>query len=411
MRQMVYYELKKIFVKKSSQIAMLMLLILLGTVCWIAIHNVEYINERGEPDTGAAAARKLKEAEKEWAGVLDEEMIRNVIKENFRICATPEALSDDVVQSNIAYGWKQGFSDIRRLLVYAFNDFNVYDYYVPDHLTPEDAKYFYSNRELHLREWLEGPAANQYTEEEKAFLIQRYETLQTPLQYDYMEGWKQLTASTTMLVMIMVLILGFLTASIFSGEFQLKADAVFFASRYGREKAVTAKIKAGFLLVTGIYWLMMLLHAAVVLGVLGADGAGCMIQTNGSKWMSFYHITFLQEYLLIAVGGYVGALSILFLTMIVSAWSRSSVLAVIVPFILIFIPEFVRNSKNVLIDRIMGFFPDMLLQINSTIKTINLFQIGGKVFGSIEVLFVINIILVLVLLPAIFMVYRRAEVK
>ena len=214
-----------------------------------------------------------------------------------------------------------------------------------------------------------------------------------------------------MLVMIMVLILGFLTASIFSGEFQLKADAVFFASRYGREKAVTAKIKAGFLLITGIYWLMMLLHAAVVLGVLGADGANCMIQTNGSKWMSFYHITFLQEYLLIAVGGYLGALSILFLTMLVSAWSKSSVLAVVVPFILIFIPEFVRNSKNILIDRILGFFPDMLLQINSVTKTINLLQIGGKVFGCIEVLFVINMILILVLLPAIYMIYRRTEVK
>lgn len=406
---MVYYEMKKIFVKPSNKVAVMMLFALLGIVSYLAIHNVEYVNERGETETGITAVKKLREVQQEWAGVLDEEQIKLVIEENARICATPEAQSEDTVQNQIAYGWKQGFCDIRRLLVYSFCALGEYDYYRADRLSPEDAGYFYSNRMAHLKEWLEGTAGEQFTEEEKAFLIRKYEKLQIPMQYNYSEGWRQLSKSSTMLVEIMVLILGFLVSGIFSSEFQLKADAIFYASRYGRDKAITARIKAGFLLVTGFYWLITLLHITIVLGILGADGGTCMLQTDGSGWLSFYNLTFWQEYVIIAVGGYVGAISILFFTMLVSAMTRSSVLAVIVPFVLLFIPEFLRGSKSLFVTKIVGLFPDMLLLLYSEIREFRLYQIGTKVMGAVGILFVLYTIVTILLCPLLYQVYRRAE--
>ena len=49
-------------------------------------------------------------------------------------------------------------------------------------------------------------------------------------------------------------LIGFLAAGVFVEEFRVRADAVFFASRYGRTKAAGSKVLAGLLIATIIYW-------------------------------------------------------------------------------------------------------------------------------------------------------------
>ena len=96
-------------------------------------------------------------------------------------------------------------------------------------------------------------------------------------------------------VMLTMLILGFLVTGIFSNEFSWKADTIFFIAVYGRNKAVAAKIKAGFTIVTAVYWAVML------------------------------------------------------------------------PFVLIFIPSFLGNIESPLVSRISGLLPDRLLQVSTAI--------------------------------------------
>ena len=54
-----------------------------------------------------------------------------------------------------------------------------------------------------------------------------------------------------------------------------KADAIFFSSKCGRNKAIAAKAAAGVLIITVFYFVFVLLYTAGVLMVIGADGAGC----------------------------------------------------------------------------------------------------------------------------------------
>ena len=192
---MLYYELKKIWVKPGTKIVLLILAITLVLSCYFAIHGVYYVNENGENEYGIEAIHKLKAAKKEWAGLLTEEVIAEVIAENNRINDTEMGRSETVHDSNIVFGWKQGFYDIRWMLVRSFCKFRESDYYVPDYLAPEDARFFYGNRLLHLQEWLEEDAQqNLFTEAEQDFLIRRYQDLeaQAPLYYDYADGWNQL---------------------------------------------------------------------------------------------------------------------------------------------------------------------------------------------------------------------------
>lgn len=321
-----------------------------------------------------------------------------------------EYLSKDYKENNKAYAKKQGFSDIRSMLNMAFTPFNEYDYYRADSLSVGKAGMLYERRIQNLTDWLEGDEVNDnYSEAKKNFLISQYQELETPFYYEYADGWKALLEYAPSIIMLTVLVLGFLVSGIFSNEFQLKADSIFFSAKLGRDKAVASKIGAGFFIVTVIYWVTMLLYSAIVLITLGTDGAGCAIQTGMRGWKSFYNITFLQEYILTVIGGYLGSLFVLTVSMLVSAKFRSTVLAVTVPFMLLFIPSFLSGISG--LSNILAILPDQLLQISDVISLFNLYEIGGKVIGAIPIIMVLYSALYCVLLPVLYRVYRKTEIK
>lgn len=411
---MIRYELKKVFARTGSKIALLLLAIVWCIACRFAT-DVYWVNENGIEERGYAAVSRLRDAQREWAGVLDEERLRQVIEENRRINQTPQAKSSDVRESNIAYGWKQGIDGIRTLLNCAYEErFRSYDYYRADSLRPEDASEFYENRVRLLKEWLAGEGGDsdamyRLSDAEKEYLIERYETLETPFYYDYMKGWVQLFEYISMIIMIAMLILGYLVAGIFSNEFSWKADAIFFSSVHGRGRAVAAKLEAGFLIVTALYWTAVLSFSVAVLGYLGISGWNCPVQADFSGWKCFYGIQVWQEYLLVIGGGYIGCLLIGFMTMYVSARFKSAVLGVMTPFVWIFLPSFLGNLNSAAANKVLGLLPDRLLQIHVALKSFDLYELGGKVVGAVPILFVVYSVLTVVLMPLLYEEYRRKQ--
>lgn len=402
---MMKYELKKVLLKRSSKIALFLLLVIVGITCYLAA-DVSYVDSNGKTNKGPAAVASLKAAQKVWAGYLDEDQLRKVIAENRRIAESPEYASDRLQDREIAYSWGQGIEEIRNLLNDHYAEgFQDYDYYRANSLTESDAADFYKNRIRLLKEWLAEEAKDQFSDAEKAYLICQYEKLRTPFYVDYRKGWRQLFEYAPTVVMAAMLILGYLVAGIFSNEFLWKSDAVFFSTAYGRNRAVRDKIKAGFCLVTGVYFAAFLLYSSVVLFYLGTDGSGLAVQAEASSWKCFYPITLWQEYLIIAAGGYIGCLFISFLSMLVSAKTKSAVLAVMVPFLLIFLPSFLSNINSPAVNRVIGLLPDQLLQMGAAVKYFNLYEIGGKVVGAVPILMTLYAFLTMVLLPIIYRVY------
>ena len=404
---MVKFEIKKVFLRRGNQIAVALLAVLLCVVCFFA-GNISYVNESGETETGFQAVKKLREEQKEWAGLLDEVKIRKVIEENNKISQTPEAQSEDFQENDKAFHKKQGFQEIRNLLNYAYAEgFRDYNYFRADSLKPEDASKFYENRIVLLKEWLSGEGKALFSETEKEYLIKKYESLQTPFFYDYVEGWKQLFLYFPTILMILMLVLGYLISGIFAREFQWKADSILFSSMYGKNKAVSAKVKACFYIVTGIYWCTVLLYTGAVLLYLGADGAFCPVQANSSGWKSFYEMTNMEKYILCAVGGYLGCLFISFLTMLVSGKTKSSVAAVVLPFVLLFLPSFLSNINHPAAAGILGLLPDRLLQLAQGTANFTLYEIGGKVLDGIFLLFPVYSVFCALLLPVLKRMYRK----
>lgn len=408
---MLFYEIKKVFYRTANKVVLLLLLFVLLFSSWMVMRDIYWVNGEGENEYGISAVQKLEKAQHEWAGPLTEERIAEVIKKNTEINNTPEAQSEDIQQSNIAYSWKQGINGIRECLNTSFSSFQEYDYYTADSLTPVDAADFYSNRIKYLEKWLNNEENDgRYSEAEKNFLLKQYQEMKAPLYYDFVENWDGFFQYAVTVQMFLAMLLGFLVSGIFSNETQTRADAVFFSTQYGRSKAVRAKILAGFCIVTMLYWVIILLYTLFVLGSTGFTGAECMIQIL--HWKSFYNITMAQEYWLLVFGGYIGCLFLASVTMLVSAKTKSGIIAALIPFVSIFIPNFLANTiENELSDKIVALLPDQLLQLGFVLNRFNMYSIGGTVVGAVVILFVLYIVLTLVLQPVLYVVFRRQEVR
>ena len=403
---MLFFEIKKVFSKFKNKIAMVLLLIILIVTSVLTMNRVEYVDTDGGRSSGAAAARKLRAEQNQWTGYLTEDVFTDVILENKQINSSPEAFSEDIMEQDKIYARKQGISDISNLMNYAFSEWRDYNYYIIDNLSAKEAKQVYQKRISSLKGYLE------YWEEtfpdaQKKFLIELYENLKTPFYYEYFGGWSALLQNISTFLLMLALVIGFLVSGIFSDEFQIKADSIFFSSKLGRSKAVVSKVSAGFLIATVSYAVFVFFYTAIVLLMLGADGANCPIQLD--LWRSAYNITFLQAYLLIVAGGYVGTLFAAILAMIVSAASRSTTTAVIVPFLILCAFPFL--SRIITLPGVCSFFPDQLLEVYITVKEFNLVELGGKVMSVATVIIPAYLALCLVLLPALYQVYRKSQVK
>ncbi|MCH5344913.1 MAG: ABC transporter permease [Acetatifactor sp.] len=407
---MVRFEIKKIFSKTVNKIALIILAVVVCVESHLAISSVLYVDENGDTITGIFAAQPLREAKMQWSGYITEDILSKVVEENALINNSEEYLSNDVKENNKAFSKKQGFSDIRNIINRAFCGFRQYDYYRIDSISGDEVRSFYERRISNLIEWINSDeATNHFSDKEKLFLTGQYNKLETPLYYEYFGGWDALLEKASAIIMLLVLITGFLVSGIFSDEIQLKADSIFFSTRLGRTKAVSAKIGAGFIIISSIYWITILLYSGIVLTVLGFEGADCAIQIGSSNWKSFYNITYFQDYLLTVFGGYIGSLFILTLSMFVSAKTRSSVLAVTIPFILIFIPSFLSGISA--LSEVLGLLPDQLLQMCKSVQLFNTYQIGNKVVGAVPIILVAYLILYCILVPVLYRVYKKTEVK
>lgn len=412
MLTMLLFEVKKVLSKPLNKAALLILAAVLIIGSFLTIRDVRYIDSDGNSSTGISAARHLQEEKNQYKGYLTEDVLKKVIQANVAVNASSEAQSDDIQENNKAAANEQAFSDIREMINLAFGELDNYDYYKIDSVSEDEVGSFYAQRIAGLKNYLNrDDVTNTFSEDEKQWLINKYESLDTPLYYEYADGWKALMDSQYLptLTMITVLIIGFLVSGIFSDEFTWKADSIFFSAKLGRGKAILSKMGAGFVITTVLYWSIVFLFGIIVLTVLGFSGGNCAVQTGVSNWNSIYNITYLQDYLISTVGGYIGSLFIVTLAMLVSAKTHSTVFAITIPFIFTCIPPFVGRLEA--FARIMTLFPDQLLSINKNLEDFSLYHIGGNIFGSVSVIIPLYLILFCLVFPILFIVYRRTQIK
>ena len=95
--------------------------------------------------------------------------------------------------------------------------------------------------------------------------------------------------------------------------------------------------------------------------------------------------------------------------MFISAKTKSSVIAVTTPFVIMFIPSFLQGMVDWL-DIVIAMMPVSLLEFYQHLGTFDLITIFGKVFRVLDVCLPLYAVLTLALVPVIYREFRRKQI-
>lgn len=412
--QILKYEIKKIFCKRSSIISLILLGVVLGVSLFLRVAEVEYTTPSGDRISGIKAVKLLKNEKMKWNGVLTEEFLAKVIKENHDINSDSRYANmkeSDVKLSNIQYSHKQGFSDIRSLIIDSFSEFHSYDARLIDSLNTQEASKFYSNRVNTLKTFLNSDEADFHlTKSEKEYLINSAETIHTPFKYSYADGWSYALEFSAMVTFFLAFVTCILMAPIFSIEYQTGCDAILLSTEHGKKKEIIYKLIAGLISISLVYWITVCVVFSFIFMIFGFEGGDCPIQMFA--WKSFYHVTNSEALWMTLLLGYVACLFIGTLAMFLSAKVKTSFATVILLVLLIMVPSTVDQFiiEGSLWDKIINMLPCQALQGWRLLYTFTLYDFAGKVITPYQILPVLYGIFTILLLPFAYNAFRRHQI-
>lgn len=384
---MLKYELKKILNKQLNRILLTVALLLMVVFSIFAIGSFRAVDTDGETVTGFSAARIMVDDKNRWKGEL-----------------TPEVIEKSV-ESKLAGDW-QSTSDIiystSKMLVGEFSDLDDYEAILSANSAQIASIYDIYHDNL-------GAMSEEYgdTPEKQAFLMEQYEKIDTPLTYEAYDSWDTMLMYATTCSLILIIVISFIAAGIFAEEFQYKADAVFFSTRYGRSKAVHAKICACLIIATVVYGIGIGLLSIISFSVLGTSGASTAYQF--SQPYAIYSVTFGQMYGILVLGGYVASLLAASVSMLIASKTKTMSIAIIVPAILFYVSPFLGRALP--FRTFFSLTPDQLTNIVICARIPYIYQVGSLVFRQIPFIIVFYVVISVAFLPLVYRNYHKLLLK
>lgn len=349
---MIRYEYMILFSKRVNKFILAVLLILTIVLSSFAIWSVSYLDQKGVEHTGLTASRKLAKIRNEWSGKLDTSVISKVLQIDRNVRKKYGENPPNEVYANT----EQSYTDIKDMIVSILCYDKEFDEAVIDNFDFSKTKNIYDIREKNIKREI---AEYGRTQSQKRFLREQYSKVTLPFKYEAAESWKTMDLYATTFNIILLIAISFLVAGIFSDEFRLQTDSIFFTSKCGRNIGTRAKIAAGLMMTTFIYWGFMLLFSVISFGVMGISGFNSPIQIEYSY--SLYPCTFLQRYLIILLAGYIGCILAAVTAMLISAKTHSSLIAICIPFILFVVSPFIGRALP--FKEFFNVTPDQLLNV------------------------------------------------
>lgn len=400
-KMMLKYELKKIFSKRMNQVLLVAVLVVTIIYSGMAIGSMSYTDADGQSHTGIEAGRLLAEDINQWKGELTTEKISEVINDYKTLSAK---YPDEI--PNTEYGKTvQSYYDIYNFVIGILTPDSEWNEGVVYQLSDEQLQDVYTIYQDNMKKMVEEYGT---TPEKRSYLENIYEKAAVPLTFEAKDSWATMTMYAQTYILLIAVIIGFLAAGIFSGEFRPGTEDVFLATKYGRSKAIKNKIIAGILVSTVIYWIGVGILSFISFAVMGTSGIFTPYQIDDPY--SIYIMTYGEYYLLILVGGYIATMFCAALTMLVTVKMHTPNLAVCISFFLLCMMPFIARVLPAF-DAFFNLLPTVLTNIFNAVRTPILFQIGSFVFLQIPFLMFLYIVLFVVLLPFIYRGYRRYGLK
>lgn len=393
---MLKYELKILFKERINKILILILMIIAITFSCFAICSIKYVDKKGNTDNGFLASRRLTESKSKYTGPLTPEIIQTVANKQRQIT---KKYGNKIPEKIYSTG-PQEYGDIVDLCIsiLCYNkEFNESEL---EKLNIKDFNKIYEIRDKNLVHEIKEYGT---THIKALYLEEQYSKISIPFYYEPAESWKTMGLYATTYAMILLIAVSFLSAGIFSREFKLQSNSIFFSTKHGRSRGTITKIASGIIMTTLLYWTGMLTLSAMSLGIMGFSGAKSPIQIEYSYCV--YAYSFIQRYLLILFAGYIANLLASVLSMLISAKYHSSLLSICFPFIIFIVSPFLE--RVVPFKQFFQLMPAHLLNVYNDIKLTILYQFGNLVLLQIPFTILLYLLITVILVPLIYIEFSK----
>jgi ABC-type transport system involved in multi-copper enzyme maturation permease subunit len=405
------FELRKIMRRKSFYAGIVILLAAALLLSIILVTNVQITGKDGNFLDGIAGIQLEREYDRQLAGPLTVETMEAAIKRHQDLLNDPNNLDktgEMTVEANAKYDVKD--NQIQFLITDAFSPASGYDYYLIDKINPKDVKEFYQKRMEKVQAFLtSNDSDNNYIVKEKAFFTKMNEEIPVPFKMDYVTGWKNVFENLPSLFLIIAFVIAVCLAPVFAGEYQRGTDSIVLSSRYGRSKAIAAKLKASFIVSIGLIILAIGVYTLLILGIFGFDGAGASVQMI--RFLAPVPYTMIQTYMWAVLIGSLACLLVGTLTLWLSSRMSNSFSVIIAIGILLvgtqFIPE---NKNNRLFNHLIDLLPGNMFDSFRKITAYDVFHIGGQLIPEYKIMVLFSIISITILLPFTYRAFKKHQV-
>jgi ABC-type transport system involved in multi-copper enzyme maturation permease subunit len=337
MGTLVRFELKKILGNKAGMAACALVLVMLAAVATLNLLTMDAVDvTTGELVHGIAAQRAYAHMQASHAGALDDARI-------MRDVATLD-------QANQLMQKTQGISELSdREIVdkYGLEFWRTtrgvieQGYYLEIVGTLESASPRASSLEDGARARIDGLLESgfwgyhPYTDAEKAYWRQLVDKISWPLEWGYDGGWHY-AITWKGFVGLAIVALCIALSGVFAGEYRDRTVAVVLPTSHGKKALPIAKAIAALLFATGYWCVLALGVVAIHVGIYGTEGWGLPLQvTLGLD--NPYPLTVGQAVIASYALGYLVALGMASLTLLLSARLRSTMPVAVVPMAIVFL--------------------------------------------------------------------------
>ena len=405
---MIWYEWKKIWGSRLTQLSVLGCALFFLFGAWSNVSQIFAEDEQGNMVTGIQAEEILKQVQKNQ--VLTQEHIEGIMQEYLdeaeRIYEEeddPEAASD-LVRKAVYMPRKDLYDLIARAYdnwagtetIAVFQENLGRDFY---QARREAGKAYTARLEMQ----------GVVTAEEAAYWNARNASVEE-YSYGYRKGWECVLNNMPWGILIMMIVcVG--TAPVFAGEYQSKCDSLFLCMKYGKNRLPMAKIIAAWLYASLVYLGITLLWSGVILLYLGAQGWELPVQLlRASSAPASYNVTFGQAFLLELLLGYVLTLSIMAVTLWMSSVFKNPYGVIVAAFLLLIVPTFLLLAgQGYVLYHVLSLLPAKIMDF--TFFDYTAYSVGGKVLSCLSADLIVNGAAAVLFSAAGYGMFRRHQVN
>lgn len=413
MNMLLRFECKKLLNRRFTVITFFVLMLCIIALSILIISENTYYKVGGARISGTEAIQANKASQAIPEGKLTKQKLLKAFHQYQTVMNNPSGfkggtndLKDEVYVTEL-----EPYENVLSLLRRNYSPMGRYDYYILSSVSDEMIDQFYKVRHAKIQEIVNmNYSYGNYSQTEKEFILNKDSKINTPFVYDYTNGWSDILQRGFFTAFLLIgLAVCVIIAPIFANEYQTGADAVVLSTRFGRKQIIHAKILAGFLVSSGIFFFATALFMIINFAAYGIQGWNASFQVL--SFTSFYNLTIFQVFLCGLLLNYLIVMAVMSITMLLSSVCKTSFSAVIISALWVFVPLFIPSSKSSkLFNYIVNLLPSKALDTYTVFSVYDVYSFGQTVISLPIVILLFSTIIVLIALPLAHRSFRRHQV-